>query len=267
MADSDSKTGTRASTSRAGCARSGLLGLGGLFVVVYMVLRLWNGGSDDDDSHHSDNTVVTEPHVTTTLAVEQDAVAPTCPAEDGSSHRTLRFTGEPPLCIDPAASYVAIVKTNRGDFEITLDPAHARRGVNSFVFLARYHYYDGIAFTRVLRDYLAQTGDPVRGDVAGGGDAGYLLPEEPPTEQPFYAEGSVVLANQSPTPDSTGSEFFVITGSGPQVNQLPPLYTRIGTVTAGQNVIDALDATARPNDDIGAPTELTVIETVEIEQH
>ena len=267
MADSDSKTSPGTSTSRAGCARSGLLALGGVFIVVYMVLRIWTGGSDDGDDHRPDNTVTTEPHVTTTLAVEQDAVAPTCPDEDGSSPRTLRFTDVPPLCIDPEATYVAIVKTNRGDFEITLDPAHARQGVNSFVFLARYHYFDGIAFTRVLRDYLAQTGDPVRGDVAGGGDAGYLLPEEPPKERPFYGEGSVALANQSPTQNSTGSEFFVITGSGPQVDQLPPLYTRIGTITAGQNVIDAIDATARANDDIGAPTELTVIESIEIEQH
>jgi cyclophilin family peptidyl-prolyl cis-trans isomerase len=264
MADSK-PSGGNASTSRAGCARSGLLALGGVLVVVFLFLRL--GDDNTDDEGHGNNTVPTEPRVTTTLAVEQDAVTPTCPAEDGSSPRTLRFDDVPPDCLDADATYVAIVKTNRGEFEITLDPAAAPKGVNSFVFLARYHYYDGVAFTRVLRDYLAQTGDPVRGDLAGGGDAGYLLPEEPPKAQPFYGEGSVALANQAPTPNSTGSEFFVLTGSGQQVEQLPPSYTRIGTVTTGLNVIDAIDATGRRNDDVGAPTEPTVIESIEIEQH
>jgi cyclophilin family peptidyl-prolyl cis-trans isomerase len=117
----------------------------------------------------------------------------------------------------------------------------------------------------VLRDYLVQVGDPINGDFAGG-NAGYLLPEEPPRQAPFYPLGSVVMANQPPKPNTTGSEFFVITGSGPQVDQLTPSFSRIGTVTGGQNVVDAINVTGRKNDDIGAPVDLTVVDTITVEQ-
>jgi cyclophilin family peptidyl-prolyl cis-trans isomerase len=199
---------------------------------------------------------------TTTLADEGTPASPTCPETDGSSPHQLQFTGPPPQCIDHDATYVATVETTRGNFEITLDPKTAPEGVNSFVFLARWHYYDGVGFSRVLSDYVMQVGDPVHGDLADSGNAGYLLPEEPPRQQPFYPEGSVVLANQPPKPNTTGSEFFVITGSGPQVDQLTPSFTRIGRVTSGQSVVDAINATGRLSDEVGGPTSVTVIQRI-----
>lgn len=250
-------------SSRAGCARNALLSLAAILIVVYVFIRAGDGNGDSDAEARRNNTVTTEPRPTTTLAPRPSvAVDPECPEEDGSSERTLQFTEAPPMCIDPAATYVATVETNRGDFEITLDPASAPQGVNSFVFLARYHFYDGVAFHRVLDDFLAQTGDPFDPDV-GDADAGYLLPEEPPTVEPFYPKGAVALSNLA-EPNTTGSEFFVVTGEG--AASVQPTYSRIGEVTAGIDVVDAINATAVPNDDIGVPTELTVVETITVEE-
>lgn len=250
-------------SSRAGCARSALLGGAAILIVVYVFIRAGDGNGDSDRQARRDNTSTTEPRPTTTLAPRPSvAVDPECPEEDGSSERTLQFTEAPPMCIDPAATYVATVATNRGDFEITLDSMSAPQGVNSFVFLARYHFYDGVAFHRVLDDFLAQTGDPFDPDV-GDADAGYLLPEEPPTVEPFYPKGAVALSNLV-EPNTTGSEFFVVTGEG--AAGVLPTYSRIGEVTGGIDVVDAINATAIPNDDIGVPTELTVVETITVEE-
>jgi len=257
---SESGSGTR--SSRAGCARSGLLGLAAILIVVYLFTRAGDGNGEDDVDHSA--TLTTEPRVTTTLADRPGAVEPVCPDEDGESRHTLMFTEAPPMCIDVDATYVATVETNRGDFEITLDPEGAPEAVNSFVFLARWGFYDGVGFNRVLRDYLAQAGDPFDPNI-GDADAGYVLPEEPPAERPYYPVGSVSMASLYPEPDSTGSEFFVATG--PEAERLLPLgYSRIGRVTDGMNVVDAINATANPNDDIGVPNDPTVIATVTVEE-
>ena len=263
----DGKGGSESSKSqargRAGCARSALLGAGAVLIVVYVFIRTGDGNGDNGAEQRR-ATVTTEPRVTTTLASRDvAAVEPECPEEDGSSERTLKFTEAPPVCIDPEATYVATVATNRGDFEITLDQASAPLAVNSFVFLARYHFYDGVGFHRVLEDFLAQTGDPFDPDV-GDADAGYLLPEEPPTVAPFYPKGAVAMSNLTDA-NTTGSEFFVITGDG--AVDVQPTYSRIGEVTSGQTVLDAINATAVPNDNIGVPTELTVIESITIDEN
>ena len=71
---------------------------------------------------------------------------PECPAPDGSSPRQTSFSGTPPMCIDPSKSYTATMETSIGTMVIYLDAAGAPNTVNNFVFLARYHYYDGLIF-------------------------------------------------------------------------------------------------------------------------
>jgi len=249
-------------SNRAGCARSALLALGALLLVVYIFTQAANGDDESDEEEARHNTVTTQPQVTTTLVDRPVEADPECPDEDGSSERTLMFTEAPPLCIDVDASYVATIETTRGDFEITLDPDGAPQAVNSFVFLSRYHFYDGVSFHRVLRDLLAQAGDPFDPGIGDTG-AGYRIAQEPPTGQPPYVKGTVALASET-EPETTGSEFFVVTGRGGEL--LPATYSVIGEVTSGMNVIDAINATSVANDDIGFPTEPTIIETITVDE-
>jgi len=261
MAD-DETDADKPKSSRAGCARSALLALGVLLIVVYIFTQAAGGDDESDEEEARHNAVTTMPRVTTTLAGRPAEVEPECPEEDGSSPQTLMFTEAPPVCIDEDATYVAVVETSRGDFEITLDQGSAPLGVNSFVFLARYHFYDGVSFHRVLEDLLAQAGDPFDPGLGDTG-AGYRIAQEPPTAQPPYPKGTVALANEA-EPESTGSEFFVVTGEGGDL--LPATYSVIGEVTSGINVIDAINATAVPNDDIGVASDPTVIESITIDE-
>jgi len=260
-------TKTPESGHRTGLPRWMFLGLAAFVLAVLGVRFLYSKVSDDDASDVSDDRNGQQeeddqdlPRVTTTLTENAVPVDPTCPAEDGSSERFVAFSGPPPECIDPAATYVAEVTTTRGDFEITLDPAGAPVNVNNFVFLARYHYYDGVGFHRIIPGFVAQAGDPV-GPVIGAGGPGYTVEDEPPADQPFYPPLSVAVANRYPEPDSGGGQFFIVTG--PQGEALDPNYARIGQVTAGQEVVRAIDETGA-TDGSGDPIDLTVIESITI---
>ena len=57
--------------------------------------------------------------------------------------------------------------TSKGTLEFVLDALGAPTTVNSFVFLARWHYYDGIVFHRMIPGFVLQGGDPT-GTGAGG---------------------------------------------------------------------------------------------------
>jgi cyclophilin family peptidyl-prolyl cis-trans isomerase len=188
-------------------------------------------------------------------------VAAGCPAADGSSPRTTNFAQAPPTCIDETVTYNAEVVTSLGTFTAELDPKLAPATVNNFVFLARYHYYDGTLFHRVIKDFVIQGGDAT-GDPPGTGNPGYTIAEEPPTvaaDAKAYEIGSVAMAKSS-APNSTGSQFFVVTGA--RGVDLPPIYSLFGKVTDGLDTVKAIESVATGAGDL--PTEPVVINSVTI---
>ena len=102
---------------------------------------------------------------------------PECPPTDGSAPKRQRFDAEPPMCIDVAKRYTATMTTSKGTLVIALDPVTAPRTVNNFVFLARYHYFDGIVFHRIIPGFVIQGGDP---EGTGRGGPGYRFADELP---------------------------------------------------------------------------------------
>ncbi|MEY2477927.1 MAG: peptidylprolyl isomerase [Actinomycetota bacterium] len=178
-----------------------------------------------------------------------------CPAADGSSPKQQKFKAPPPMCIDPAKSYTAEMVTSKGTMRIALDPLAAPKTVNNFVFLARYHYFDGIVFHRVIPGFVLQGGDP---EGSGRGGPGYRFEDELP-KPGRYELGSLAMANAGP--NTNGSQFFVI--SGPDGMGLPPQYSLFGKVVKGLDVVEAIDAIGTRS---GSPTEQVVIESVTIEE-
>lgn len=173
-----------------------------------------------------------------------------CPNADGSSPRTTTFAQAPPICIDPTKTYVAKVSTTKGDFTIKLDPAKAPKTVNNFVVLARYHYYDGVTFHRVIPTFMAQGGDPLG---TGSGGPGYQFDDELPTGDLPYKKGVVAMANSGP--NTNGSQFFVMVVDNPK---LPSSYSVFGEVTEG---MDATLGAIISGDSAGEPPANPVVMT------
>ena len=180
-------------------------------------------------------------------------MAPEIPAADGSSPKTQRFDGPPPMVVDPAKRYTAEMVTSKGTMTIALDPIAAPKTVNNFVFLARYHYFEGITFHRVIPGFVLQGGDP---EGTGRGGPGYRFEDELP-KTGRYEIGSLAMANAGP--DTNGSQFFVI--SGPDGAALPPSYSLFGKVVKGLEVIPAIEAIGSRS---GTPSEKVTIESVTI---
>ncbi len=180
---------------------------------------------------------------------------PEAPAPDGSSPQRRRFDAPPPMVIDPEKRYTATMATSKGTMVIELDPAAAPKTVNNFVFLARYHYFDGIVFHRIIPGFVLQGGDP---EGTGRGGPGYRFADELP-KPGRYQVGSLAMANAGP--DTNGSQFFVI--SGPDGVRLPPQYSLFGAVVSGGDVVQAIDAVGTRS---GSPTEQVVIESVTVEE-
>jgi peptidylprolyl isomerase len=146
----------------------------------------------------------------------------------------MTFPERPEITISPDKKYFATVETTKGTFRIELRPDLAIQTVNSFIFLAREGYYDGVTFHRVIPDFMAQGGDPTG---TGSGDPGYTLPAEF-SDVPFE-RGTVGMARQPQDPDSGGSQFF-ITYNDQYQPALNGQYTVFGKVIEGMKVVDSL---------------------------
>src|SRR5436853_5066977 len=111
------------------------------------------------------------------------------------------------MCIDPDKRYIAEMATTKGTMTIELDPKRAPKTVNNFVFLSRYHFYDGVSFHRIIPGFVVQGGDPLG---TGAGDPGYKFADELP-KAGDYQVGSFAMANSGP--NTNGSQFLVIDGN------------------------------------------------------
>ena len=166
-------------------------------------------------------------------------------ATPGSAATTGPAAGQyatpPAMAIDPAKSYVAVLETDNGIIRIKLLPDIAPQTVNSFVFLAREGYFDGVTFHRVLPGFVAQGGDPTG---TGYGGPGYNLPDEF-SDRPID-KGVVAMANTG-QPNSGGSQFFITFA---RRADLDGKYTVFGEVIEGMDVAEKItprDPQKNPN--------------------
>ena len=168
-----------------------------------------------------------------------------------------RYAAPPPMTINPDTTYLALIRTNKGDIILELFASEAPQTVNNFVFLAREGYYDGVSFHRIIVDFMIQTGDPTG---TGAGGPGYHFADE--TVSRAYTKGIVAMANSGP--DTNGSQFFIMHGSKVK---LQPRYTIFGQVTEGLDAVDQIATSpVRPNaqGQVTSPTEPILIDSIEI---
>ena len=166
------------------------------------------------------------------------------------------------MCIDPAKRYTATLNISHGDtvlgdVVINLNAAQAPNTVNNFVSLARYHYYDGLVFHRIIQGFMCQGGDP---EGSGRGGPGYKFNDELP-KQGQYAMGSLAMANAGP--NTNGSQFFIISGASGV--GLPPAYSLFGQVVKGMDIVEQIEKVPTGMQD--RPSSPVTMNTVVITEH
>ncbi len=166
-----------------------------------------------------------------------------------------QYSAAPPMQIDLARQYFATIKMEKGgEFVIQLFPDKAPITVNSFVFLSREGFYDGVTFHRVLDGFMAQGGDP---DGSGAGGPGYQFVNED-SDLTFDKAGVVAMANAGR--DTNGSQFFITFAPAEQLNGG---YTIFGQVIEGMDIVNGItrrDPQLNPNFSGDAIESVTITE-------
>lgn len=181
----------------------------GIVIAVIMVATMvWTRGANPD------RTVDTPPTSTPAATASATADASTTAAASATAN-PKQFAKAEQVIDATKNNYTATIKTAKGDINIKLYADQAPNTVNSFVFLAEQHFFDGITFHRVVLTpvpFVIQSGDPTG---TGTGGPGYTTKDEP--NQLSNKRGTISMAKtQGAT--SFGSQWFINLKDNPSLD-------------------------------------------------
>ena len=222
-----------------------------------------NTGIGDETADETADEVETDP------IVESD-----CPAPDHTSPRRLVFNAAPPMCIDPAETFVAVFDTSEGEVRVTLDTTNTPITANNFVTLARFGYYDGTTWFRTDPSIdIIQGGAPNTESPTDPGP-GYTIPDEPAFDDidgqligPYRHEPGQLVMARARGRDSSSAQYFFSTGPKTALLDAQGTYVVFGqTNAAGLAVLQAVMELHEPGGQFGgAPSRTVTIRSVRIE--
>lgn len=167
--------------------------------------------------------------------------ADTAPSAASSvSPEALLYDGPPAPDEAEGRTWPIILSTSAGDLAIELDGATAPQAVASFLMLARDGFFDGTECHRLVTGSLLQCGDPTGTGTGGPGYSFGPIENAPPGM--VYPAGTVAMARQADNAESQGSQFFIVFADTPLPDDAAGGYTVFGQVTAGLDVLTAVDA-------------------------
>ena len=133
--------------------------------------------------------------------------------------------------------YVLLEVEGHGKILIRLFPDVAPITVANFKKLVKQHFYDGIIFHRVIKDFMIQGGDP---DGTGTGSSSDTIKGEFAanafTNNLRHVRGVVSMA-RTKIPDSASSQFFIMHKDTPSLNGQ---YAAFGYVVYGMDAVDSI---------------------------
>jgi len=258
-----------------------LLNLGGLLLgvvllaaLIVFITRKGDSGSTTASSSTTapsttpPATLASLPPVPPGRTIKGDAP---CPKPSGEE-RASKFEKPPPMCIDPAKTYRAVLTTSVGVVKVNLDTKRTPGTVNNFVVLARYGYYNGSSLPRTDPSIdIIQGGSPNTQSIADPGP-GYNIPDE--GGKFAYTEGDLVMARKG-DPNSGSAQYFF--SAGPKTSSLDGqgTYVTFGKVFEGLEVLKKVLAShvpcpepAPPGSSCmgGAPQPPVKVDTIAIEE-
>lgn len=128
---------------------------------------------------------------------------------------------------EPATKGKVIIQTTHGDLEIELWSTETPKACRNFCTLILEGYYTGTIFHRVLKDFCIQGGD---GTGTGDGcehiyDKPY--PDEINTRLKFRYRGMMGIASAGKGTKTNGSQFFIVLGRTPSLDQKHTLFAKV----------------------------------------
>lgn len=155
---------------------------------------------------------------------------------------------------------------NGGAFTIELYPQFAPETCDNFESLVRDGFYNGLTFHRVVKDFMAQGGDP-EGTGMGGSDKtirGEFAANGYEKNTLSHTRGVISMA-RSQFPDSASSQFFICYSD--ECTFLDGNYAAFGKVIDGMETVDAFCDVELGYNSMGeraVPKESIVIEKMEV---
>ena len=125
-----------------------------------------------------------------------------------------------------------LMQTNKGDITLELYDDATPVNAGNFKKLVEAGFYNGLAFHRVIPDFVVQGGCP---DGTGAGGPGYSIVCETKAPKQYHDRGVLSMAHRGT--NTGGSQFFICHG---RVNtqHLDGVHTCFGKVVSGIDVVD-----------------------------
>jgi len=131
---------------------------------------------------------------------------------------------------------IVCFETTQGNIELKLYPDVAPKTCENFLTLVNNHYYDGIIFHRVIKNFMIQGGDPTGTGIGGESCWKRNFQDEFKADVTFNKSGLLAMANKGP--NTNGSQFFITTAATPWLNMK---HTIFGEVIKGYDVIQKIE--------------------------
>jgi peptidyl-prolyl cis-trans isomerase B (cyclophilin B) len=143
--------------------------------------------------------------------------------------------------VDDLARYRAVLETSLGTITLSFAPATAPSHVRNFLRLAQAGVYDGMAFHRVVKGFVIQSGHlPTRKEPLTERQQSYIRPLKAEFSDLIHELGTLSMA-RTDDPDSATSSFFLVTA---RAQALDGKYTAFGKVDSGIEVVQKIEAVA-----------------------
>lgn len=148
-----------------------------------------------------------------------------------------------------------------GTIYAEIDADTAPITVTNFVNLCKNHFYDGLTFHRIIKDFMIQGGDP-NGDGTGGSEETIKGEfSDNGVENPLkHTRGALSMA-RSQDNDSASSQFFIVQKTA---SHLDGQYAVFGYVYEGMDIVDKIcdDVQVEDNNGTVAKENQPVIESI-----
>ena len=135
----------------------------------------------------------------------------------------------------------AEIQTPKGVMKVQFFEEDAPETVENFITLATEHFYDGLAFHRVIPDFVIQGGCPFSKDMndprIGTGGPGFKIRCELNGNNQYHDRGVLSMAHAG---KNTGGSQFFICHSRTNTKHLDRQHTCFGKVFEGIDVIDKI---------------------------